>query len=127
MHIRRLAPLLLAAGLVLAGRGGAGTAAGGGAADPNATVNVRLVLEPTSLDITKVAGAALEQLLLDNVYQTLLTRSGDQKIVPLLAASDTRHRYPHEFSGGQRQRIAIALAPPPACSTTRGTPTPGGC
>jgi len=88
MHIRRLTPLLLAGCLVLAGcGGGAGSGVGGGAADPNATVSVRLLLEPTSLDITKVAGAALEQVLLDNVYQTLLTRSADQQIVPLLAAS----------------------------------------
>ncbi len=89
MRTRRLAPLLLAAGLLLAGCGGAatdtGSAGSAGSPDPNATVNVRLVLEPTSLDITTVAGAALDQVLLDNVYQTLLTRDDSQHIVPLLA------------------------------------------
>jgi peptide/nickel transport system substrate-binding protein len=89
VHTRRLALLLLAVGLVLSGCGGtARTEVAGGAPDPDATVTVRLVLEPTSLDLTRVAGVALGQVLLDNVYQTLLTRTDDQKIVPLLAATE---------------------------------------
>jgi len=36
------------------------------------TVTVSAILEPTSLDIITVAGAALDQVLLDNVYETLL-------------------------------------------------------
>ncbi|OLM01297.1 Dipeptide-binding ABC transporter, periplasmic substrate-binding component [Pseudonocardia sp. Ae406_Ps2] len=65
-------------------------ACGGGPAESAApstdtTVDVRLVLEPTSLDLTTVSGAALEQLLLDNVYQGLLTRSPTGEVVPLLA------------------------------------------
>ncbi|SHM62073.1 ABC transporter substrate-binding protein [Cryptosporangium aurantiacum] len=60
--------------------------ASAGAADTNATVTVRLKLEPTSLDLTTVAGAALDQVLLDNVYQGLLTRDASDKIVPSLAS-----------------------------------------
>ena len=40
-------------------------------------VVVGAVLEPTSLDIVTVAGAALDQVLLDNVYETLLTLDDD--------------------------------------------------
>lgn len=57
--------------------------------DRNATVDVRLVLEPTSLDIASTAGAALDQILLDNVYQGLLTRDENNKIQPSLATSYT--------------------------------------
>ena len=38
-----------------------------------ADVVVGAVLEPTSLDIVHTAGAALDQILLDNIYETLLT------------------------------------------------------
>ncbi|MDI2126579.1 ABC transporter substrate-binding protein [Yinghuangia seranimata] len=71
------------------GQTSAASAAPDSALNPNATVNVRLVLEPTSLNLTTTAGAALEQLLLDNVYQGLLTvdTNADNKIVPALAAS----------------------------------------
>lgn len=55
--------------------------------DKNATVDVRLVLEPTSLDIASTAGAALDQILLDNIYQGLLTRDENNKIRPSLATS----------------------------------------
>ncbi|MGI5131999.1 ABC transporter substrate-binding protein [Pseudonocardia sp. CA-107938] len=81
-HRRSALAVALAALVVLAGCG-----SGGGAAAPSAdaTVDVRLVLEPTSLDITSVAGVALEQVLLDNVYQGLLTRTQDGQVKPLLA------------------------------------------
>jgi len=93
--------LRLAATAVLAGL--AATACGTGAADDpanagqtsqaaepaaidtGATVDVRLVLEPTSLDIATTAGAALDQVLLDNVYQGLLTRDENNRIEPSLA------------------------------------------
>ncbi|SOE06683.1 ABC transporter substrate-binding protein [Streptomyces sp. Ag109_G2-15] len=57
------------------------------AIDTDATVDIRLVLEPTSLDIASTAGAALDQILLDNIYQGLLTRDEDNKIKPSLATS----------------------------------------
>jgi peptide/nickel transport system substrate-binding protein len=59
------------------------------APDPNASVNVRLVLEPGNLDIRQTAGAALDQILIDNVYQGLVSRTPDQKIVPALASAWT--------------------------------------
>src|SRR3954447_26214273 len=74
----------LAATVLAACGGGSSTAA----PSTDATVDVRLVLEPTSLDITSVAGVALEQVLLDNVYQNLLTRTQDGKVRPLLAQSE---------------------------------------
>ncbi|MFJ8492707.1 ABC transporter substrate-binding protein [Streptomyces sp. NPDC094038] len=101
--MRRSTVLRLAATAVLAGL--AATACGTGAADDpanagqtsqapqpadidtGATVDVRLVLEPTSLDIATTAGAALDQILLDNIYQGLLTRTEDDKIEPSLATS----------------------------------------
>ncbi|KZE88962.1 ABC transporter substrate-binding protein [Microbacterium sp. TNHR37B] len=54
--------------------------------DPNAVANIRLVLEPSNLDIRETAGAALDQILIDNVYQGLVARTPDQKIVPSLAS-----------------------------------------
>jgi len=60
-----------------------------GEADPNATLTVRLSLEPSNLDIRRTSGAALDQALIDNVYQGLVTRDGDQnnEIVPALATA----------------------------------------
>ncbi|GAA1956711.1 ABC transporter substrate-binding protein [Microbacterium aquimaris] len=56
------------------------------AADPDASVAIRLVLEPGNLDIRQTAGAALDQILIDNVYQGLVSRTADQEIVPALAS-----------------------------------------
>ncbi|GAA1689719.1 ABC transporter substrate-binding protein [Microbacterium sediminicola] len=53
--------------------------------DPDASVAIRLVLEPTNLDIRQTAGAALDQVLIDNVYQGLVSRTPEQDIVPSLA------------------------------------------
>ncbi|MEU6067442.1 ABC transporter substrate-binding protein [Streptomyces sp. NPDC047082] len=50
--------------------------------DTGAAVDVRLVLEPTSLDIASTAGAALDRILLGNIYQGLLTRDEDDKVKP---------------------------------------------
>jgi peptide/nickel transport system substrate-binding protein len=84
MRVRRLVPLLLVAAVLAAGCSGEEPGGGDGAA-ADTTLDVRLVLEPTSLDITSVAGVALPQLLLDNVYQGLLTRDSHGAIAPLLA------------------------------------------
>lgn len=54
--------------------------------DPDAVVTVRLVSEPSNLDIRETAGAALDQILIDNVYQGLVSRTPDQKIEPKLAS-----------------------------------------
>ena len=54
--------------------------------DPDATLRVGLVLEPTTLDIRRTSGAALEQVLVDNVYEGLVTRTPENEIVPSLAS-----------------------------------------
>ncbi|MFV0318986.1 MAG: ABC transporter substrate-binding protein [Microbacterium sp.] len=57
-----------------------------GSADANASVAIRLVLEPGNLDIRQTAGAALDQILIDNIYQGLVARTPGQDIVPSLAS-----------------------------------------
>ncbi|MFT4136234.1 ABC transporter substrate-binding protein [Microbacterium sp.] len=57
-----------------------------GTPDPDASVSIRLVLEPSNLDIRETAGAALDQILIDNVYQGLVARTPEQEIVPALAS-----------------------------------------
>ena len=57
-----------------------------GEPDPDATLAVGLVLEPTNLDIRHTSGAALEQILIDNIYEGLVTRTEDNKIEPRLAS-----------------------------------------
>lgn len=54
--------------------------------DPDASAAIRLVLEPSNLDIRQTAGAALDQILVDNVYQGLVGRTPEQEIVPVLAS-----------------------------------------
>jgi len=60
-----------------------------GEPDPDASVVIRLVLEPGNLDIRQTAGAALDQILVDNIYQGLVSRTPDQDIVPALASAWT--------------------------------------
>ncbi|MBO9625450.1 MAG: ABC transporter substrate-binding protein [Microbacterium sp.] len=62
------------------------TATSTGKPDPDATLEVGLVLEPTNLDIRHTSGAALEQILVDNIYEGLVTRTQDNKIEPRLAS-----------------------------------------
>lgn len=81
--------LLLTSVLALASCTGGGSpapTAGGGEPDPDGTLTVRLALEPTNLDIRHTAGAALEQALVDNVYQGLVTRDADNQVVGALAS-----------------------------------------
>ncbi|MEU5697026.1 ABC transporter substrate-binding protein [Actinosynnema sp. NPDC020468] len=56
--------------------------------DLGATVDVRLSLEPTGLNLFSTAGLALDQVLLDNVYEGLVSADTAQndKIVPRLAS-----------------------------------------
>lgn len=60
-----------------------------GSPDPDATLRVGLVLEPTNLDIRRTSGAALEQILIDNIYEGLVTRTQDNEIVERLASDYT--------------------------------------
>lgn len=57
-----------------------------GEPDLNATLTVGLVLEPTNLDIRHTSGAAIEQILIDNIYEGLVTRSQENEIEPRLAS-----------------------------------------
>ena len=57
------------------------------APDPDASVSIRLVSAPGNLDIRETAGAALDQILIDNIYQGLVSRTEDQEIVPALASA----------------------------------------
>jgi peptide/nickel transport system substrate-binding protein len=57
--------------------------------DTDASVSIRLVLEPGNLDIRETAGAALDQILVDNIYQGLVSRTAEQDIVPALASEWT--------------------------------------
>jgi peptide/nickel transport system substrate-binding protein len=82
------AAALLAAGALLLSACSGGSARrlpDRGTPDPDAVVNVRL--EPSNLDIRETAGAALDQILIDNVYQGLVSRAPDQKIVDSWPAS----------------------------------------
>ena len=57
-----------------------------GEPDPDATLQVGLVLEPTNLDLRHTSGAALEQILIDNIYEGLISRTQENEIVPRLAS-----------------------------------------
>lgn len=78
--------LSVALGLTACAPGSSGPTTGG-APDPDAVLTVGLVLEPTDLDIRRTAGVALEQALIDNVYQGLVGRTADQRVVDVLATS----------------------------------------
>ncbi|PZE65671.1 ABC transporter substrate-binding protein [Curtobacterium sp. MCBD17_021] len=76
--------LAVATSVALAGCSGGSDDTRGG---PDATVRVGLVLEPTSLDIRTQSGNALDQVLIDNVYQGLVGRTAAGGIRDVLASS----------------------------------------
>ncbi|MFG6445122.1 ABC transporter substrate-binding protein [Microbacterium sp. P06] len=57
-----------------------------GAPDPDATLTVAATLEPSNLDVRHTSGAALDQALIDNVYEGLVSRDQDNTVVPRLAS-----------------------------------------
>ena len=63
--------------------------AGSAQAAPSDTVTIGFSLEPTNLDISGTAGAAIPQVLLNNVYEGLLRVQNDGKIVGALAKTYT--------------------------------------
>lgn len=87
---RRLAliSVLAATAVILSACGGSPepAATSTGKPDPDASLAVGLVLEPTNLDIRHTSGAAIEQILIDNIYEGLITRTQDNKIEPRLAS-----------------------------------------
>lgn len=66
--------------------GGAATTSGS-EGQSDATLNVGAVLAPPSLDLTRGSGAGIPQLLLYNVYETLVKITDDGEFEPLLAES----------------------------------------
>jgi peptide/nickel transport system substrate-binding protein len=80
------AALLAAAALTLTACTGSSGSSSSGGADANASVAIRLALGPSNLDIRETAGAPLDQILIDNVYQGLVSLTPDQKIEPALAS-----------------------------------------
>lgn len=85
--ITRLVVALLAATLALAGCSSSsddGNDSNGGTFEGDKVV-LGLVAEPASLDFTTTDGAAIPQLLLDNVYETLVKVDSSGEIVPALA------------------------------------------
>ncbi len=92
--LRRLALVsAVAAGALALSACTAGQPAPSGSTDGSAaahtSLTVGLVLEPTNLDIRHTAGAALEQLFIDNVYEGLVTRNEENVIEPRLARDYT--------------------------------------
>ena len=90
-----VAGLAVTTALALAACSGGGQSAstdGGSAskkANTDATLNVGLVLEPTDLNVRTTTGVALDQILIDNVYQGLVGLDPKGKIVDVLAKSHT--------------------------------------
>ncbi|UCR90182.1 ABC transporter substrate-binding protein [Mycetocola spongiae] len=80
-RIRAVLALGLIASLTLVGC----SAPGGGGTSAADSVRVGLVLEPTDLNIRKTSGVALDQVLVDNVYEGLVRRDADGSIVDSLA------------------------------------------
>jgi peptide/nickel transport system substrate-binding protein len=83
---RLIAAALLTSVLVLTGCSPSASSSGGGAPDPGAELTVGLRLEPTNLDIRHTTGAAIEQVLMDNVYEGLVARTPENEIVSSLAS-----------------------------------------
>lgn len=81
-----VAVALIAGGITWAVSANSGSQANaGGVVDTTATVNVGLRLQPDNLDVRKTSGIALDQVLLDNVYEGLITRGPDNTYVPRIA------------------------------------------
>jgi peptide/nickel transport system substrate-binding protein len=78
---------LIILGILGCASGGESATTTSPAANQRQTINIGLTLAPTNLDIRNTSGAALEQVLLDNVYQGLVTINQAQEVVPALAKS----------------------------------------
>ncbi|MFD6140146.1 ABC transporter substrate-binding protein [Promicromonospora sp. NPDC060271] len=74
---------LTTAGLVAACSAGSGAGTGGARTD----VVVGLTGEPTNLDFTTTSGSAIPQLLMNNVYEGLVTIDQEGEVQPQLAES----------------------------------------
>lgn len=109
--MRRTVPVIAIAltGFLLAGCASASDSVPGAdpaeAVDTDATIDVQVGLEPTSLDITTTSGASLQQLLIGNVYEGLVAKDAAGEIVPGLASawsvSDDGLRYSFDLRQAQ--------------------------
>ncbi len=74
-----------------AGTGGSTGSGGSSTAAPvsNSSLSIGFILEPESLDFTQVSGAAIPQVLLTNIFETLVKLDQSGKIVPSLASKWT--------------------------------------
>ncbi|MFF1820526.1 ABC transporter substrate-binding protein [Kribbella sp. NPDC058245] len=68
---------------------GSSTSGGGATTGGDQSLSLGLVAEPASLDFTTTDGAAIPQVLLGNVYESLVKQDDSGKIVPSLAKSWT--------------------------------------
>lgn len=86
----RAVPLLAVTGLVLTGCAGTAASPGSASASPEAdtaaSVHIQVGLEPTSMDVSTTSGAALEMLLIPNVYEGLVDSDGEGGFEPALAS-----------------------------------------
>ena len=91
--------------LALTGCSGSSNEDGGA----DATVRVGLVLEPTSLDIRTQSGAALDQVLIDNVYQGLVGRTADGDVRDVLASKHAVSDEPEQPVSARAETTATAV------------------
>ncbi len=81
--VAAIAAIAVVVGVCVA-RGGTSSSQTGEASD---TITIGLKLAPVSLDIRQQSGTALEQVLIGNVYEGLVSRGSDNKVQPGLAKS----------------------------------------
>jgi len=84
---RRVFMGIAAPAVLLLAACGAGSTATSGSTDTSLTV--AFAVEPENLDFTKTAGSAIPQVLLNNVYEGLVTMDDEGKIQPQLASKWT--------------------------------------
>lgn len=82
-----VAAALIVGVTVFGGKGKGKDANASGSASRSDTVAVGLKLAPVNLDIRRQSGSALEQILIGNVYEGLVSRGSDNKVHPGLAKS----------------------------------------
>lgn len=85
----------------------------GSVAATSHSISIGLKLAPTNLDIRNEAGAALDQVLIGNVYEGLVARDADNAVVPALAKSWTVSKdaktYTFTLNAGERFSNGDAL------------------